>query len=121
MMNVNCVIVCQAEVDQELVEMETKTCLISTPYDAYRAMRLIWHAMPIGHICKSENLVYFRLDDYVDDVQETVLESRFRAYPILDDQDRVVGTLARYHLLRPRRKRVVLVDHNERAQSVRGL
>jgi len=120
-MNVNCVIVCQAEVDQELVEMETKTCLISTPYDAYRAMRLIWHAMPIGHICKSENLVYFRLDDYVDDVQETVLESRFRAYPILDDQDRVVGTLTRYHLLRPRRKRVVLMDHNERAQSVRGL
>ena len=120
-MGVNCVIVCQAEVDQELVEMDTRTCLISTPYDAYRAMRLIWHAMPIGHICKSENLVYFHLDDYIDDVQETILESRFRAYPILDENERVVGTLARYHLLRPRRKRVVLVDHNERAQSVRGL
>jgi len=50
-----------------------------------------------------------------------VLESRFRAYPILDEQEKVVGTLSRYHLLRPRRKRVVLMDHNEMAQSVPGL
>jgi manganese-dependent inorganic pyrophosphatase len=39
----------------------------------------------------------------------------------LDEQDRVAGVLTRYHLLRPRRKRVVLVDHNEAAQSVPGL
>ena len=32
-----------------------------------------------------------------------------------------MGVLTRYHLLRPRRKRVVLVDHNEAAQSVPGL
>ena len=30
-------------------------------------------------------------------------------------------TLSRYHLIRPKRKRVVLVDHNEAAQSVPGL
>ena len=33
----------------------------------------------------------------------------------------MVGTLSRFHLLRPRRKRVVLMDHNEMAQSVPGL
>ena len=63
----------------------------------------------------------FHLDDYIDDVQNTVLESRFRAYPILDEEERVVGTLSRYHLLRPRRKQVILMDHNEKAQSVPGL
>ena len=61
------------------------------------------------------------LDTYLDDVKETMLESRYHSYPILDEQDRVVGTLSRFHLLRPRRKRVVLVDHNEAAQSVPGL
>ena len=120
-LNVTCVVVCQAEVSQELLDMETDTCIIATPYDAYRAVRLICHAHPISGICKSENLVYFHLTDYIDDVREAVLESRFRAYPILDENERVVGTLSRYHLLRPRRKRVVLVDHNERAQSVEGL
>ena len=40
---------------------------------------------------------------------------------ILDESGKIVGILTRYHLLRPRRKRVVLVDHNEAAQSVPGL
>ena len=76
---------------------------------------------PIERICKSHDLVFFHLDDYIDDVRNTVLESRFRAYPILDENERVVGTLSRFHLLRPRRKRVILMDHNEKAQSVPGL
>jgi len=120
-LNVDCVIVCQAEVDQELLNMKTETCIISTPYDAYRAIRLICHALPISRVCKNTDLVCFHLDEYLDDVQDTVLESRFRAYPILDENERVVGTLSRYHLLRPRRKQVVLMDHNEKAQSVAGL
>ena len=118
---VNCVIVCQAEVSPEILEARTGTCVISTPIDAYQAVRLICHALPISHICNSRDLVCFHLDDYIDDVQDAVLESRFRAYPILDENERVVGTLSRFHLLRPRRKRVVLMDHNEKAQSVTGL
>ena len=120
-LSVNCVIVCQAEVPQELLEVQANTCIISTPYDSYQAVRLIWHAMPIAHVCKSKDMVFFHLDDYIDDVKNTVLESRFRAYPILDEEEKVVGMLSRYHLLRPRRKQVVLMDHNEKAQSVAGL
>lgn len=120
-LEVNCVIVCQAEVSPEILKTKTGTCIISTPIDAYQAVRLICHALPISHICNSQGLVCFHLDDYIDDVQNAVLESRFRAYPILDENERVVGTLSRFHLLRPRRKRVVLMDHNEKAQSVTGL
>ena len=118
---VNCIIVCQAEVPQELLSTKADTCIITTPYDPYQAVRLIWHAMPISHVCKSGNLVYFHLDDYIDDVKDTLLESRFRAYPILDEEEKVVGMLSRFHLLRPRRKQVVLMDHNEKSQSVAGL
>lgn len=120
-LGVRCVIVCQSELDEELRALPTETCLISTPFDAYRTVRLICHSLPVSRICKTEGLVSFHLDDYIDDVRETVLQSRFRCYPILDENQRVVGTLSRFHLLRPRRKRVVLVDHNELAQSVRGL
>ena len=118
---VNCIIVCQAEVPQELLDTKQDTCIISTPYDSYQAVRLIWHAMPISHVCKNRDLVSFHLDDYIDDVKDTVLKSRFRAYPILDAEERVVGMLSRFHLLRPRRKQVILVDHNEMSQSVAGL
>ena len=120
-LGVCCVIACQTEISEELRTVPTDTCLISTPFDAYRIVRLIGQAVPISRICKQEELVFFHLEDYIDDVREKVLQSRFRCYPILDEQEHVVGTLSRYHLLRPRRKRVVLVDHHELAQSVRGL
>jgi len=118
---VRCVIVCQSEIEEELRTQETETCLISTPFDAYRTVRLICHSLPVSRICKQKDMVCFHLDDYIDDVREAVLKSRFRCYPILNDQEQVVGTLSRFHLLRPRRKRVMLVDHNEMAQSIRGL
>ena len=120
-MNVNCLVLCQAEISEELRDMETTTCIISTPYDAYRAARLIFQSNPIGRICRTSDLVCFHLEDRVDEVKEQVLKYREHCYPILDAEEKVVGILTRYHLLRPRRKRVVLVDHNEAGQSVPGL
>ena len=119
--NVSCLIICQAEFPEELRNVPTKTCIISTPFDAVRTARLIYHAIPVDRICRREGLECFHLDDFLDDVQEVVSKSRHRNYPILAENEKVVGTLSRFHLLRPRRKRVVLVDHNEAAQSVRGL
>ena len=120
-MNVNCLVLCQAELSEELQNLPTKTCIIATPYDAYRTVRLIFQSAPIGRICRTSDLVCFHLDDRVDEVRENVLKFRDPCYPILDENEKVVGVLTRYHLLRPRRKRVVLVDHNEIAQSVPGL
>ena len=120
-MNVNCLVLCQAELSEELRTMPTTTCIISTPYDAYRAARLIFQSAPIGGICRTGDLVCFHLEDKVDEVKEQVLKFREHCYPILDENEKVVGVLTRYHLLRPRRKRVVLVDHNEASQSVPGL
>ena len=120
-MGVSCVIVCQAEVPEELRNIPTDTCILSTPFDAYRAVRLIYQSIPVERVCRKDALECFHLDEFVDDVKEVMLQSRYRCYPILDEAERVVGTLSRYHLIRPKRKRVVLVDHNEAAQSVPGL
>ncbi len=120
-MNVSCLVLCQAELSEELRKLPTKTCIIATPYDAYRAARLIFQSVSIDRICRTEDIVCFHLDDRVDEVREKVLQFRDPCYPILDEADKVVGVLTRYHLLRPRRKRVVLVDHNEISQSVPGL
>ena len=120
-LGVSCLVLCQAELDEELRNLPTTTCIISTPFDAYSAARLIFQSTPVGRICRTKDLVCFHLEDRVDEVREQVLKFREHCYPILDENDKVVGVLTRYHLLRPRRKRVVLVDHNEAAQSVPGL
>lgn len=119
--NVRCLIVCQAELPEELRQLPGDTCIIATPFDAYKAARMVYYAIEVARVCRTEDLEAFHLTDYLDDVREIVLKSRHRSYPILDENDKVVGTLSRYHLIKPRRKRVVLVDHNEAAQSVPGL
>ena len=95
--------------------------MISTPFDSLRAVRRIFQAIPVERLTANRSIEAFHLTDYIDDVKEVVLRSRYRSYPILDGNDRVVGTLSRFHLIRPRRKKVVLVDHNELSQSVPGL
>lgn len=119
--NVSCLVLCRAELDPELLKMDTNTCIISTPLDAYRATRLIFQSTPVGRVCRTKDLVCFHLHDRLDDVKELVLKYRESCYPVLDENEKIVGVLTRYHLLRHRKKRVVLVDHNEAAQSVPGL
>ena len=118
---VDCLILCQTDVEPEWLENAGKTCVISTPLDASRVHRLIYQATPISRPCATDDLISFHMDDYIDDVREVVLKSRYRCYPVLDAEEKVVGTLSRYHLLKPRRKQVVLVDHNELAQTVPGI
>ena len=118
---VGCLIICQADIALELTEIAGHTCIISTPLDARQAARLIYQAVPVMRLCQTRDIVCFHLSDYIDDVKETLLSSRYRCYPVLDENEKVVGTLSRFHLLRPRRKQVVLVDHNEASQSVSGL
>ncbi len=115
------VILCQTSLAEQYRGKHSSTCLIATPCDAYRAARLLYQSIPISRIVQEKEMVCFHLDDFLDDVRETILQSRYRSYPVLDEEDRVVGSLSRYHLMQPRRKKVFLVDHNEVGQSVPGL
>lgn len=116
-----CIVMCRSRPDQEHLDMLKDICVINTTLDAYHASRVVYESAPVSRVCKRENLVSFHLDDYIDTVRELTLQSRYRSYPILDENEKVVGTLSRFHLLNPRRKRVILVDHNEISQSVHGL
>lgn len=119
--DVACIVICGAQIDPTVLTGAGETVVVTTPYDAYRAARLIIQSVPVARILPKTDPVSFHINDYVDDVREQTLKSRFRSYPILDENDCVIGTLSRYHLLRPNRKQVVLVDHNEVSQSVDGL
>ncbi len=119
--NVNCLILCETELPEALRSIETETTILMTPYDAYRTLRLIFQSAPVERVCQKKDITAFHLDDRVDDVREIVQNKRDHCYPILDEKEKVVGILTRKHLLQPKRKRVVLVDHNEASQSVEGL
>jgi manganese-dependent inorganic pyrophosphatase len=66
-------------------------------------------------------LVTFEKTEFVDDALNKVVKSRFRSYPVVDGDGRIFGLVSRFHLLNARRKQIILVDHNETAQSVDSL
>ena len=123
-MNASCVIVCSgAKITKTIVQLaEEKDCmLISTPYDTFTVARLINQSMPIKYIMKKEHLITFELEDYVDDVKETMSKVRHRDFPVLDENGKYVGMFSRRNLLNLQKKQVILVDHNEKSQAVDGI
>lgn len=95
--------------------------IINTPYDTFTTARLITQSIPLEYVMTTESLVTFTIDDLVDDVKEHMKQTRFRSYPVIDHNKKVVGLISRYHLISSIRKKVILVDHNERSQSIDGL
>jgi manganese-dependent inorganic pyrophosphatase len=90
---VGCLILCQTEVAQELADCTLPTCIISTPLNARQVARLIFQGIPVSRFCQTEGLISFHLTDYVDDVRETLINNRYHYYPVLDENENVVGTL----------------------------
>ena len=98
-----------------------QVAIIKIPHDTYAAARLISMSVPASTIMKNQDLVVFYEDDLIEDVKPVMLETRYRNYPVLDEQHKIVGMLARYDLLALNGKKVILVDHNERSQAVEGI
>lgn len=95
--------------------------VITTPHDSFTSSRLIVQSIPVNYVMISEDLVSFSLDDLVDDVKAIMSETRYRTYAVLDDEGRVIGSVSRYHLISEHKKKIILVDHNERGQCVDGI
>lgn len=100
---------------------EHRVTVLQTPYDTFTAARLLPQAVPVEHVMTKDKIVYFTEEDFIEDVSPVMAETRFRSYPIVTAEHRVKGTLSRYHLISSRKKKLILVDHNERSQSVDGL
>jgi manganese-dependent inorganic pyrophosphatase len=117
------IIVGNGSLDEDLLNMayDKDITIISTPYDTFMCSRLITQSAPIKYSMTTENIIKFSLDELVDDVRVQMSQTRYRGYPVVDDNNKVVGLLSRYHLISSMKKKVILVDHNERSQSVDGL
>ena len=100
---------------------EHQCTVISTPFDTFTASRLINQSMPIGYFMKTKDIISFDIEDYTDDIKDVMASKRHRDFPILDKDGHYKGMISRRNLLGMKRKQVILVDHNERAQAVAGI
>lgn len=123
-MGADCIIVCEgAGVSMTIkkIAQERGCTIIATTYDTYTAARLINQSMPISYFMKTEKLITFDTDDFIDDIKDVMASKRFRHFPVLDKEGKYKGLISRRNLLGARGKNVILVDHNERGQAVDGI
>ena len=108
------------DLDKDLYDkaLKNNVSVIHTDYTSFIAARILPQAVPVSHVMTKDELVYFHQEDYLDDVQHVMSNTRFRAYPVLDHQNKVIGSISRYHLLSNKKKKLILVDHNEKTQSI---
>ncbi|MDQ3930354.1 MAG: putative manganese-dependent inorganic diphosphatase, partial [Chloroflexota bacterium] len=109
-------------VSEETLDLarERQVTVISVEHHTYTTVRLIQMSAAVRHVMRQE-VVTCEPDDLVEEVRETLQAGRVRALVVTDEEKKVLGIISRTNLLRQVRRQVVLVDHNERSQSVAGI
>lgn len=123
-MEADCIIVCAgSKVTQSIQKLaEEKGCkIIVTPYDTFAVARLIYQSMPIRHFMRTRDLVTFKQDDYIEDVAPIMASTRHRYFPVVDAAGKYKGMVSRRNFLGAKKKKLILVDHNEKSQAVDGM
>lgn len=124
-MEAGCIILCDGAKASHTIKKlakENNCIIICTGYDTYAVARLINQAMPISCLMKErEGLVTFKTKDFIEDIQEIMAKKRHRDFPIEDEDGNFVGMISRRNLLKSGRKKIILVDHNEKSQAVHGV
>jgi manganese-dependent inorganic pyrophosphatase len=99
---------------------ERGTAVIVSPLDSYVSGRMITLAAPCSALMEREPLTATS-EFLAADISEQIKDSHYGAAVVIDAQRRPVGLVRRSDLVSPPRRRVMLVDHAERAQSVPGV
>lgn len=123
-MDASCLVVTQgSKVSKTIRKMaeEREIVIISTPHDTFTAARLINQSIPVKYFMTKDNIVGLRTNEMLDEVKEVMTKKKYRDFPVTDKKGRFVGFISRRRLMTARKKRVILVDHNEKTQAVDGI
>jgi manganese-dependent inorganic pyrophosphatase len=108
--------------DDEVLEMarERGTAVVLSPLDSYVTSRLIQLSVPCWEVM-TENPLTVDPEDLITDITEQVMEVHYRSAVAVDDDNVPLGVISRTDLLNPQPRCVLLVDHAEVGQSVKGV
>lgn len=121
--NVGLVIVAEGLHQQDEIQIpeDFKGIVMVVQYSVFEIIKLISQAIPVRTLINTHMLEYFQMDDHLDEVKDNMLSSSHRRFPVIDIDGNVRGMITRSNLLNINRKKVILVDHNEKGQSAKGI
>lgn len=99
---------------------ETGVAIMTAPCDTYAAGKLMSQCAPISYYMTRDDIMKFTLVTPVADVTRVMAKVRHRYFPILDEDGKYCGMVSRRNIIALRKRRIILVDHNEATQAVEG-
>ena len=99
---------------------ETGVAIMTTPEDTYAVGKLISQCAPSSYYMTRDDIMKFTLVTPVADVTRVMAKVRHRYFPILDEDGKYCGMVSRRNIIALRKRRIILVDHNEATQAVEG-
>ena len=99
---------------------EMGVAIMTAPCDTYAAGKLMSQCAPISYYMTRNDIVKFTLVTPVADVTRVMAKVRHRYFPILDEEGKYCGMVSRRNIIALRKRRIILVDHNEATQAVEG-
>ena len=102
------------------VAKECHCSVVISGHGTMNTSRYVYFAPRVSQIMTT-NPVKFYASELVEDAGRKMLRSRYHAYPVIDDDERLLGYVSRYHVMNTGSKKIILVDHNEFSQSVKGI
>ena len=99
---------------------ETGVAIMTAPCDTYAAGKLVSQCAPISYYMTRSDIMKFTLVTPVADVTRVMAKVRHRYFPILDEDGKYCGMVSRRNIINLRKRRIILVDHNEATQAVEG-
>jgi len=103
------------------IAKENKVNIIKTPLSTFEVTKLISMSNYVNNIKLNNKPVTFSPFDYLSDFNDISSKVRHTNYPIVDKNNKCLGMLRINDIVDRKRKKVILVDHNEENQSVDGL
>ena len=99
---------------------EMGVAIMTAPCDTYAAGKLMSQCAPISYYMTRDDIMKFTLVTPVADVLRVMAKVRHRYFPILDEEGKYCGMVSRRNVIALRKRRIILVDHNEATQAVEG-
>ncbi|MFV0249799.1 MAG: putative manganese-dependent inorganic diphosphatase [Bacilli bacterium] len=95
--------------------------IIQTNFDTATTSKKIWLASNLSSILIKNDVITLKDTTEVNDFIEISRKNKYSNYPILNENNKCLGVLRTADINDAKKKKVILVDHNEADQSVDGL
>ena len=116
------IIIWEKKVDDSVIKLaeEHHCTIILSGYGAMNTSRYLFFAPPVRMMMTKKPMKFY-VHELAEDAGRKMGRAQFRAFPVVDEEEHLIGYLMRHHILNYNDKQLILVDHNEFSHSVKGI